>query len=124
MLEDIFDTLGIERYKNFDEAKIKKIITENDKNKKLLLMEELDNTIDLHKFSILISNYHDMLREKQWIESAPKRAYQEGFVEGLRERLDEKTTIKTALKNEIPEYIIADVLNISEAKIREIKNEL
>ena len=65
-----------------------------------------------------------MLREKQWIESAPKRAYQEGFVEGLRERLDEKTTIKTALKNEIPEYIIADVLNISEAKIREIKNEL
>lgn len=47
MLEEIFDTLGIKRYKNFDEVKIKKIISEDDKNKKLLLMEELDKTVDL-----------------------------------------------------------------------------
>lgn len=121
MLEEIFDTLGIKRYKNFDEVKIKKIISEDDKNKKLLLMEELDKTVDLHKFSILISDYHDMLREIQWREEAPKRAYQWGFVEGLKEKLDEETTIKIALEDDIPEYIIADALNIPEAKIREIK---
>ena len=84
-------------------------------------MEELDKTVDLHKFSILIRDYHDMLREIQWRKEAPKRAYQRGYVEGLREKFDEETTIRIALKKDIPEYIIADVLNIPEAKIKDIK---